>query len=238
MDQPTVSIGSMFEVFSSDANWMRKLGTVGACVLIPLVGVFQVIGYGKRCYQHARAGNTDLPEPSLGEDIGAGFKTWLLSLLNVLPAGMLLGGCWAGCAFGGGGAGVALAAAIGGEDGEGGALGGMVMMVAMLGSYAVLFIGAFLLGILTIDMTRRLYNEESFPLFSPGASIGAIKRNPGAFVMTWVGLFVARLLGSLGVIACYVGILLTMPIGIAMSARILSQWDAVVKASTPPEEVY
>jgi hypothetical protein len=151
---------------------------------------------------------------------------------------MLLGGCWAGCAFGGGGAGVALAAAIGGEDGEGGALGGMVMMVAMLGSYAVLFIGAFLLGILTIDMTRRLYNDESFPLFSPGASIGAIKRNPGAFVMTWIGLFVARLLGSLGVIACYIGILLTMPIGIAMSARILSQWDAVVKASAPPEEVY
>ncbi len=56
MDTPTVSLGSMFDLFSADPAWMRKIGTVGACTLIPLVGIFQTLGYGKRCYQHVQAG--------------------------------------------------------------------------------------------------------------------------------------------------------------------------------------
>ena len=238
MDQPTVSLGSMFDLFANDEAWMRKTLTVGACVLIPIVGIFQVLGYARRAYQHMQAGNTDLPEPSLGEDIGGGFKTWLLTLLNIMPAAMLLGGCWAGCAFGSVAVGGGLAAATSGDGGDAGPLGGLVMMAGMLGGYAVLFVGVLLIGVLSVDLTRRLYNDESFPLFSPGASLGAIKRNPGAFLMTWLGLFISRMIGGIGVILCYVGIFLTMPLGMVLSARVLAQWDKVVKANAPAEELY
>lgn len=238
MDRPTVSLGSMFDLFSADPAWMRKIGTVGACTLIPLVGIFQTLGYGKRCYQHLQAGNADLPEPSLGEDIGAGFKTWLLTFLNIFPAVLLLMGCWAGCSFGAAFGGAGLGAATSGDSGEPGALGGIVVLVGMLGGYAVLLFGALVIGVLSVDLSRRLYNDESFPMFAPGASFGAIKRNPGAFVMTWLGLFIARMIGSMGVILCYVGVLLTLPLGMALSARVLAQWDKVVKATTPAEESF
>jgi hypothetical protein len=241
MDQPSVSIGTMFDLFGNDEAWMRKALTVGACTLIPIVGIFQVLGYGKRVYQHAQAGNKDLPEPSLGEDIGGGFKTWLLMLLNIFPALLILMGCGMGCAFGSAIGGTGIAAALGGGDsgdgGAGGALGGMVMLVGVFGSYALILLGALFIGIISIDLTRRIYNDESFPMFSPGASIGAIKRNPGAFLMTWLGMFLARILGAVGVVLCYIGVFLTMPIGMALSARVLAQWDAVVKANQPADEL-
>ena len=240
MDQPTVSVGTMFDLFSKDERWARKVVIVGACILIPFVGPFQLIGYGKRCYQHLQEGNADLPTPSLGEDIGGGFKVWLLRALNVFPAVLLLVGCAAGCAFGGAAAGTAVAAAGSGSEGgeAAGGIGALLMMVSMVGGYGMFLLGVLVLGVLSVDLTRRLYNGESFPLFAPGASLGAIRRSPGAFVMTWLGLMLAGVISSLGVILCYVGLLFTAPLGVALSARVLAQWDAVVKANLPAEEWY
>ena len=87
------------------------------------------------------------------------------------------------------------------------------------------------LQILIPEIQRRGYNGEMGPLFSPGASIRAVKSNPKAYFMTLIGLFVANFLGSLGAFACYIGMFLTLPFGHAMAAHILAQWDAIVQRS-------
>lgn len=240
----TFNFGAPFALFSEDPDWMKKLGLVGVCVLIPLVGLFQLIGYTRRAYAHARAGEKGLPDPSLGEDIGAGFFDYLKVLANVFPMVLLLMTVIGGCMFGGTMVGTLIAGAGGasGSDdaaGAAGAVGGLVMMVSMLGGYLLIFVAAFFFGILQIDMMRRIFNGETLPLFSPSVTIGAIRRAPVAFLMTWLSLLVAGMVGSSGIILCYVGVLLTLPIGIALRARTLAEWDRVVQATAPePTDSY
>ncbi len=233
---PSVNIGNAFAVFSEDPDWMKKVAIVGACMLIPFVGVFQALGYFHRVFEHARAGEKGLPDPALGADLGTGFFDWLKNLGNLLPV-MLLnimigGGCILGCVLVGG----AVGAAGGDDSGAAGGIGVLFGMVGAIFGYGWILLSSMFVGVLGIDITRRIFCGENFPIFSPGASLGAIKRSPGAFLMTWLGLFICGLIGGLGVIACYVGVLFTMPLSFVLRARILAQWDAVVAANQPSTE--
>lgn len=228
-----IALGDAFAV-TSDARWMSKVLTVGACTLIPLVGIFQLLGYEERNYRHAQEGGEGLPDPKLGEDIVAGFMMWLKSIANMLPMLLVTLGCFFGCTF------VPTLVVAGGASAAGvdqdNPLPAVVMMVSMLFSYAGLFVGSLLIGVLSLDFTRRLFNGESLPVLSPGASFRAIRRNMGPFLLTWFGSMGAGFVGSIGVIVCYVGMLATLPVSMVIRGRLLAQWDAVVKASEPGEE--
>ena len=235
-NSPSVNIGDAFAVFSEDPDWVKKVAIVGACMLIPFVGPFQAGGYFHRAFEHAKAGNKGLPEPQLGADIGTGFFDWLKTLGNFLPYALLNvaigGGCIGGAVVLGAAAGAA------GSD-DPGAAGGMGILLGMVGAifgYGWIILSSLVMGVLSIDVTRRIFSGENFPMFSPGASLGAIKRSPGAFLMTWLGLFLCGLIGGLGIILCYVGALFTLPLSMVLRARILAQWDAVVLANQPPAE--
>lgn len=231
-----LALGNAFAVTSEDPEWTGKVLTVGACMLIPLVGPFQALGYRRRVFLHAQAGGQGLPAPALGEDIVEGFKTALVTMLNVLPMSLALVGCFFGCTF------VPTLVVAGGAAATGmdsdNPLPGLLILVSSLGGYAVLFIGALLLGVLQVDLGRRIYNGEMMPILSPGASIRAVKKNPGAFMMTWLGMLGAGFLGGIGVILCYIGALFTMPLGYSIAARVLAQWDAIVKAGESDEPLY
>lgn len=236
----TINFGAPFAIFREDPDWMKKVAIVAVCILIPLVGAFQLVGYGHRCYAHARAGEKGLPNPVLGEDIGTGFFDWLKMLGNIFPVMILMWAVVFGCMFGGtmlgtlvAGAGGAAGGPDSGAAAAGGGIGAIIMMVSMLGGYLAIFVFAFFFGLLAIDMTRRIYNGETFPMFSPSGTIGAIKRAPMAFVMTWLLLMLSGMIGSLGIIVCYVGILATLPLATVLRALSLAEWDRVVKATTP-----
>ncbi|GDX82105.1 hypothetical protein LBMAG42_39160 [Deltaproteobacteria bacterium] len=235
-ETPSVNIGEAFSIFSEEPSWMKKSAIVGLCVLIPIAGPFQLLGYQHRCYDHAKAGNKGMPDASLGEDIGVGFFDWLKNIGNMFPMVIVIMTVFFGCSFGpallAGGA-----QAASGSD-EPNALVGIVALMGVVMGYGFLFVASLFVGIMAIDMNRRIYNGETFPLFSPGATIGAIKRSPGAFVMAWLGMMLAGLVGALGIILCYFGALITIPLSFAIRTKVLAQWDAVVQANMPAEVQY
>ena len=46
--------------------------------------------------------------------------------------------------------------------------------------------------------------------------------------MTLLGVFLGNMIGGLGVMACYIGIFWSMPIGYAICSHLIAQWSMVV----------
>jgi hypothetical protein len=226
--KPSVNIGAAVSSVTSDPAWIKKCLISGVCILIPLVGPFQFAGYHKRVYAAARDGEAEMPSPSLGEDIGAGFRALLVAVNLLLPMSLFLGVGF-GC-MGGVGVGVAaIGSAVDGQDPS--PIWGLLMMLGMIVGYGIIILGSLLVGLVGMDVSRRIYNGESFPIFSIGRTLTAIKMNFGAYFMTWLGMFLLNMLAPLGAILCYVGLFATAPIASVMRAKLLAQWDAVVTHS-------
>ena len=219
----SIDIGAALEFAKSDPDWMKKCGMHGLVMLIPIAGFLALFGWGRKIFENAKNDERILPELDIGGEISYGIPP-LVAMLNpaaiILPLMIVIMGI--------GMAGGMISGVVGGDAGG---IIGIVMMVITFGLYGVFMLLAFGLQLLTPEIQRRGYNGEMGPLFSPGSSLRAIKANPKAFVMTFIGLFVANFIGGLGVIACYVGMFLTVPFGHAMAAHILAQWDAIVQRS-------
>lgn len=223
----SIDIGAALEFAKSDPDWIKKCAIHGAVLLIPIAGALALFGWGRKVYENARSDERTLPDLDLGGEISYGIPP-LVAMLNTvaitLPLMLVFGIIMAVVGAGTG----AVGGAVGGDAaGVVGLLGAgvsiimwFVMMVTMLG-----------IQVLIPEIQRRGFNGEMGPLFSPRASINAVKANPKAYLMTFIGLFVANFLGSLGAFACYIGMFVTLPFGHAMAAHILAQWDAIVQRS-------
>ncbi len=225
MDAPAqVEFGSALSGITSDPQWLKKYGLAGVFMLIPVVGPIAVMGWQRRVFEAARQGDTEtLPDIDLGNDIGYGVPVFV-AMLNLAVPMMVVAAVLVAVGI--------LAALLGGgiesatdNSGVGGALSALVM----LGGYAVMLVVIFAISLFVPEIQRRGFNGEMTPLLSPGQSIAAIKNNLGAYGMVLVGMLIANFISSIGAFACYVGIFFTMPIAMAILARLIAQWDAVVE---------
>ncbi|MFT5680174.1 MAG: hypothetical protein ACI8RZ_001080 [Myxococcota bacterium] len=222
-----IDIGAALEFAKSDPDWLKKCGMHGLVMLIPIAGLLALQGWTRKVYDNAKSGERTLPDLDIGSEVSYGI-TPLVAMLNVvaitLPLMIVIWIVLAGLGFGVGAVGGAM-----GEEAAG--IMGILMMVVSLVVWLVFMVVMLGVQLLVPEIQRRGYNGEMGPLFSPGASIRAVKANPKAYLMTFVGLFVANLIASLGAMACYVGMFITMPFGSAMAAHLLAQWDAIVQRS-------
>jgi hypothetical protein len=223
----SIDIGAALEFAKSDPDWIKKCGIHGLVILIPIAGALALMGWSRKVYERAKADDRTLPDLDLGSEISYGIPP-LVAMLNILaitfPLMLVMGGVGFVLTLGAGAVGGAL-----GEDAAG--LVGILMSVVMLGMYLLFFVVVLGMQLLIPEIQRRGMNGEMGPLFSPGSSIRAVKANPKAYLMAILGLFVANFIGSLGAMACYVGMFITLPFGSAMASHILAQWDAIVQRS-------
>jgi hypothetical protein len=219
-----IDIGAALAFAKSDPDWIKKCGLHGLVMLIPVAGFLALFGWSRKIYERAHAGEHTLPELDLGTEVSHGIPP-LVAMLNTLvitlPMVILM---WTMLAV------VGLGGSAIGALGEGAAgIASVLMVVVMLGMQLLFMVVFIAVQALLPEIQRRGYNGEMGPLFSPKASIAAIKGNPKAYLMTFIGLFVANFIGGIGAFACYVGMFVTMPFGHAMAAHILAQWDAIVQ---------
>lgn len=219
-----IDIGAALEFAKSDPDWLKKCAMHGLVLLIPIAGFLALFGWSRKIYERAQAGERSLPDLDIGTEISHGIPplvAMLNTLLIMLPMMFLMWTTIAVVGIGGG--------SLGSLGDEAAGIAGVLMVVVMLGVQLMFMFGIIVVQAFIPEIQRRGYNGELGPLLSPGASIAAIKGNPKAYLMTFIGLFVANFIGGIGVVACYFGALVTAPFGHAMSAHILAQWDAVVR---------
>lgn len=205
-----------------DPGWLNKSLIMGLILLIPFAGISVIFGWAREIYDRRLRGEEGLPELHFGRQLSYGI-TPLLATLNI---------------------GLVLFAALLALGAAGAAMGAVVQFlpsgtlsqaaqglftIAMFGSQFLAMALLFGLQFALPELMRRGFRGEAGPLFSPAASIAAIRAQPTGYITTFVGLIVAHLIGASGMFICYVGAVLTMPLGYAITADLLAQWDRLVR---------
>lgn len=213
-----------------DPRWKEKLA-IGTGVmlissalmpvLIGVVGILIVMGYGVRLLQNVRSGNQyPLPEwDQWGEDLSRGFKLFVVSLVWGLPAILLMLPTVVG--------GVLLGA---GDNNSSGFLSGLGALTAGLG-YCLIFLYGIFFYLMTPGFTLWFARNEQI---SEGLKFTEIwqwtQRNLGSVIIAVVAFFVASAVISIvtsvvGAVLCLVGLIVTIPLG--MLATYLYQYHLI-----------
>jgi uncharacterized membrane protein len=201
-----------------DPRWKEKLtiGTVIMLISLPLtsilvglVGIMIVMGYGVRLMQNVRDGNQyPLPEwDQWSEDLSRGFKLTVVALVWALPALLLsipivMGGVMMGF----------------GDENSSGFLTGIGGLTFGLG-YCLVFLFGLFYALVTPGFTVWYARNEQI---SDGLKLTEVwewtRRNLGSVIIVTlaylVASFVITTVASLvGVLLCVVGLIVTIPLG-------------------------
>jgi hypothetical protein len=221
--KPEIDLSAALNYATSDPDWVRKALIAGVVFFIPFVGPFILLGWQKRLVQQALT-NPEIPAIDFGPDLTEGVRVFVALLLTTLPAVAILLGVQC--------AGFAPAFALGGVENEGVravvTMATSLLMLVGTGIFMVLMLGY---QVLMPDLLRRIFRGETTPLLSLGRTVDAIKRQPTPYVVAFAGIWLAQIIGSLGVLFCFVGLVLTYPLSLLILSHILAQWDRIAGAS-------
>ena len=204
-----MNLGEALQRPMADPDWIKKCALIGLTTFIPIVGPFTVIGWSIRYYEGLRQGDTQLPEPfaDLGGDIVRGLKFAVAMFLFVLPLALV-----AVCS----GLIPVVIAQISQDLAPIGAILTLLVVLPVSLIFAVLVPAAEVAYLETGSIV--VYGQL-------GPVVARIRQAPMAYVMLFVGIVIAQFIGQIGAIACFVGIILTMPVGQAMRMSMVRSWE-------------
>ena len=225
--KPEIDISAAITYATADPDWVRKSLLAGVVFFIPFIGPFILLGWQKRLVEQALT-NRDIPPIDFGTDLAEGFRVFVALLVTMAPmiVVMLAVQC----------AGIFPALAVEPIQNDA-ARTTLVLLTSLLSLAGMAVFMALMLAyqILMPDLLRRIFRGEVAPVLSLGRSIDAIRRQPTPYAVAFVGILLAQMVGSLGVMACFVGIVLTYPLSLLILSHILAQWDRI--ASAPQAEL-
>jgi hypothetical protein len=198
-----------------DQNWFQKLLIPGLIMLIPIVGLFYVLGWGLEItLQIIRGEPLVIPETDFGKFLTRGLKLFVISLVYSIPAMIFQIPNTA----------ANLLASSSSNSDSAAAMASVIMAVSacsgllnMLYSLALAFILPAIYGMFLVN------NEEISAGFRFGEIFALAKKAPTAFLLALVGYLIAEMIGGLGVIACVVGLIVTIPYSILIISHFYGQ---------------
>jgi hypothetical protein len=202
-----MDIGTILKRPFNDPNWMTTCLKAGVLAIIPIANI-AALGWSKRLYAQYRSGGNDiLPDPfeDIGGDFGRGFSAFVAILGGLLPLYALMFGT-ACCA-----AGIDMAGAM-----------GIASMLANLVTIPVSLLAAVLapaalwIHVRTGDLW--VWNHTS-------RALAVVKSDTQRFLVLCVCMFVSGMVSNVGFAACCVGMVLTVPLAMAMSSAALAAYD-------------
>ena len=216
----SIDLALAFKSVTADPNWIRTCALVGVSFFVPIIGQMLHMGWQCRVFGQMRDGGGDtLPTVEFIDDIQLGIAPFVAILNLAVPAGVLVSL-------------TIVPGAIMNSIGEGGALSVVGMLLSVVGFMLLTVINLVSIAVVP-ELLRRGLKGEMTPLLSFGPSIAAIRARPSQYATVALGIFLAQMLGGLGVMACYVGLIITAPAGLIVAAHIISQWDALVAPHHP-----
>lgn len=196
-----MDISRAFSFVQDDREgWIAKILIGGLVFLIPIVGPFILLGYMLRIVENV---SNDVAQPlpawsDFGDLLLKGLYYLVISLVYLIPAFVVMGifVCVAG-----------LGANAASESDTGGALVG-VMSCIIMPIFFILALGGNALA--TIAAARYVVTGSLAQAFEVREVIAHLRANFGNWLMVLVTSILAGVVGSLGIIACGVGILFTL----------------------------
>ena len=206
-----MEFGKSFTYVFEDDDWIVKILLAAVIAFIPIIGMLAVAGWGVEITK--RAIHKD-PEqlPGWGDFVNyliKGLVVILIGFVYMLPV-LLVQACSNGTFL------------LGQESGEEGLilLGNIVM--ACFGCLS--FIYAILVFFLIAAAIGRYADTgEIGSAFQFGKVFATVKAAPAAYLMVLVGGFLAAMIAFAGMIACIIGVFLTMAYASAINAHLMGQ---------------
>jgi hypothetical protein len=210
-----MDFGLPFSFPFQDKEWFKKLAIAGLILLIPIVGLIYLLGWGLEITRQLIFGEpVVIPENDLGKFLGRGFKAFVISLVFSIPSmifqipSSILN---------------VAAQNASSDDGSGAMFGGMAAIAICSGILGAIY-GLFLAFVMPAAYALFLKNNEEIGAgFRFGEIFGLIKKAPVAYLLAVVGGLIAGLISSLGVIACVVGLLITIPYSVLIMSHFYGQ---------------
>jgi hypothetical protein len=203
------TVGDSFGWPFQDRGWFGKMVLQGLIAIIPIVGWIALAGWMMLAIDNYRAGRRDLPPAGfhLARGVAVFFVLVIYWFVVGIPGSVLTN--------------------VGNNVSSGGltSLGNLVNLLAWL------FV-TFLTPVLILFVYRGG--------FSAGFDFGGIWRtatgpNLGNTVAAAAVILAADVIGWLGVILCFVGLLFTIPYGVAITAGAVTWYERTVAGTAPTQ---
>ena len=193
-----MNFGKAFTYIFEDEDWFNKLIGPVLISLIPVIGTFVFIGYTLRVTRNV-ANNEIRPLPILdfGEDLGLGFRYFLIGLVYFLPvllvAGLIM------VPF------IAINATNNNSNGI-----GVLAMLFMFCGGSFFFIYSLFLALFEPIMMANFAIKDKFSAgFEWGNFFKRLGNNFTAWLLVYVGVIIADLIAPLGGMLLIVGAFIT-----------------------------
>lgn len=216
------TFGDMLAWPTKDQSWVSKILLMGLiCLLlfVPLVNivvVFNLYGWTYTALDNIRSGRREIPPAGFGY-IGRGVNPGVVALIYEGVLGVLITIVYV-VGFGL----TAISASTSGDSANGTGLLGVLGFLVILAGYAVLLILALGYGVLLPVILVRTYHGGIGAGLNLPAAIKDFRAAPMPSFMAALGAYVGSLLGSIGEIACFVGVAFTIPYAyLVMAASML-----------------
>lgn len=216
----TVDIGQAFSYMTADPQWMNKVVIMGLVTLIPVAGYLVLFGWMREVFERAKDGRKELPALDFGTQLEKGIAPFVAMLGPMLAMFVGIFGLQL----------LMIPFAVLSEALRGTAVEGVAAaLVGLLGILVtlVMMVAMFAISAVVPEVMRRGMRGEMMPVLSPKASLVAIKNNTSAYLMVLVGGFAFNMISQVGVMLCFVGMFLTMPLAAVGLSHLLAQWDRV-----------
>ena len=187
-----MDIGVALTYVTKDQAWLKKVLVGGLLLLIPIIGAFILYGFGVRIVRNVMAGDPNpLPEwDDIGGDLSRGFFVWLGIIIWSLPL-IILSVC-----------------------------GSLLDATSDVGGVLSLFISfclvvplSIVVGVfITPTIVGRYAATNEFNSMLQFNDVLATIRGIGVgpYGLFFVLYIVASIIGTLGIIACFIGVIFTL----------------------------
>ena len=210
-----MNFGLSFSYIFEDQDWFKKLLLPGLCLLIPVVGWMVTVGWALKAARNVIDGvEHPLPDLDFGNDILRGFFAFLISFIYSLPVTVITSVTgWIDSVN------------MGNSDL---AMWGYGIFTGVIG--LIVFLAGVFTSFLAMGATANYIAKDDFgAAFQLGEVWKMLTNNFGDWLLVALGAVLAvGIIGPLGTVACVIGILLTMPFGLAVLGHLMGQ--AVVRS--------
>jgi Protein of unknown function (DUF4013) len=209
-------IGDAFVWPFRDPDWLGKIAIMGLILLIPIVGGINGLGWMLATLDRLRAGEQRLP-PANFDYLGRGVQLFLVYLVYYLALGVLAALFYAPAI---------LILSFQGQHNANALLVGLGVVLLLL-TVSVVTLGALAL---TFAMPAIVLAVDHGG-FAAGLHLGQIvARMRASLINTLIAglmLIAAGLVGQLGSVACFIGVVFTSAYALAMQAWIIRSYEEV-----------
>jgi len=193
-----------------EVEWVSKVVVIGLILLIPIVGTINGLGWMLAALERLRAGQDGLPPAHLGY-LGRGWRLFVVTVVYGLAIGMIAGLVYlpAVLIFVHEGRGSANAAAVSGA-----------VLLSLL-SFSLATLGTLALNFAMPSIVLATERGGIAGGLRVLQVVGAARDSLAASLVAGLMLIAASFIGSVGIVACGVGVLFSTAYSLAMQAWII-----------------